>query len=355
MKKKDYGEIMTLISDIFRNKAKNHLVESVKSSLTEYISDPVYGKPDITVEDALVFLIVNDLLTYLSVVKNQVIIGLDRYQGISAIIRSLERELKLEPLPEEITGLYSLIESENTLVFRNIMSSLESFITNDISTDDNDLGGTMQSLLPFKTRKKLAANYTFRDITLFLAQLLDRDTGCRIIDPFAGSGRLLTAILPGLLRKHGKEFVIRGIELFPLSARLAKCQIAITLAKIHAVNHLTRVVLTKGDAFQELNESSNKPIMEFFKDDKKREKSIKYDLVIMNPPYTRYNLLPRFYRDFLEKRFVNYGDYFGKHAGLHIYAMFLADEHLASNGRLVAVLPASILYSKYTEKFKPFL
>ena len=69
--KNTYTEIVALISDYLTTKANKSLIRAIKDKLGNYISDSIYGNPGINIEDALVFLLANDLFTYFSFCKDQ--------------------------------------------------------------------------------------------------------------------------------------------------------------------------------------------------------------------------------------------------------------------------------------------
>lgn len=69
----------------------------------------------------------------------------------------------------------------------------------------------------------------------------------------------------------------------------------------------------------------------------------KADLVIMNPPFTRQERLPKDYKNALMKRLQGYEDYLHRQLGLYGYFIFLADKFTKESGRIAFVLPASVL------------
>jgi len=69
----------------------------------------------------------------------------------------------------------------------------------------------------------------------------------------------------------------------------------------------------------------------------------KYDVVIMNPPFTRQERLPEDYKDALFQRFSEYRDYLHGQLGLYGFFILLADRFLKEDGRMALVLPATVL------------
>lgn len=66
-------------------------------------------------------------------------------------------------------------------------------------------------------------------------------------------------------------------------------------------------------------------------------------MVIMNPPFTRQERLPKDYKNALMKRLQGYEDYLHRQLGLYGYFIFLADKFTKESGRIAFVLPASVL------------
>jgi type I restriction-modification system DNA methylase subunit len=51
----------------------------------------------------------------------------------------------------------------------------------------------------------------------------------------------------------------------------------------------------------------------------------KYDTIIMNPPFTRQERLPNYYKDILEKRFSSYSEYHSGCMGYYAWFLLLAN------------------------------
>ncbi|MEM3840156.1 MAG: N-6 DNA methylase [Candidatus Bathyarchaeia archaeon] len=72
----------------------------------------------------------------------------------------------------------------------------------------------------------------------------------------------------------------------------------------------------------------------------------KADVIIMNPPFTRQERLPKEYKNALTKRLKGYEDYLHGQLGLYGHFILLADKFVKDGGRLALVLPATILRVK---------
>ncbi len=193
--------------------------------------------------------------------------------------------------------------------------------TNDL---DNDLLGTvLQMSLDSKIRKVRAVNYTQN--AEILMELVNINYAVdNIIDPFVGSGRLITAVIDKL---HGntsnlKEIVINDI--MPSSVLVAYTRI---MHKIEFKNKPV-VIATYGDAF--VMARCNK----------------KYSLIVINPPFTRSMHIENKIRANL-LHLINEQSL--GHAGLHVWAIILATKIIRNNGQLFAILPSSILLSQYAK------
>ncbi len=82
------------------------------------------------------------------------------------------------------------------------------------------------------------------------------------------------------------------------------------------------------------------------------------ELVIMNPPFTRFQRLARFgedYPDELRSRFTAYSDYIDGRMPYCNYFLLLADKFLVPEGRVAAVLPATILRGDSSNGIRRFL
>jgi hypothetical protein len=75
----------------------------------------------------------------------------------------------------------------------------------------------------------------------------------------------------------------------------------------------------------------------------------KYDVTIMNPPFTRQERMPEDYKKALLERFKEYREYIGGQMGYFGYFALLADRFLKDEGRIAFVLPATTLHVRSSE------
>lgn len=230
----------------------------------------------------------------------------------------------------------------NTIEFQNLLT-IDTF------------GSILQNILCDSARKRFAANYTDLKPSILLAELSIEPEMKKLIDPFGGSGRLLfdslnilnlsEDIQENIDKLYLNEIFLPAIQLFYLKLLINIIQRGNTELSL-----LGNVNVSLGDAFHNFNNST----LPFLGKNPNTNLST-FNLVIMNPPFTRQGLLGKDYRTFLAQRFIQYKTYLNKHMGLHGYALFLAHELLAPGGIIAAVLPASTIISGYGEGLKKFL
>jgi len=233
----------------------------------------------------------------------------------------------------------------------------------------------VQKIIPQKKRKSLASYYTINIGTELMAKLaseyyksvLSHKKGkITIADLFLGSGRTLTKAI----KKIGPENIAKvyGIEPYFLSALVAYS------ALIQATNGKADVKVINGDAFkiisealakstkstQDISQPKQRDLFSFISKQERKNnlEECRADIVLTNPPFTRWSNLPVKYRNEL----IDIIKYLGysmllerKDSSLQILSMFLVDYVLNDEGLVVAVLPASTFYTKAGEGYKRLL
>jgi tRNA1(Val) A37 N6-methylase TrmN6 len=249
------------------------------------------------------------------------------------------------------------------------------------------LGKVFHELIPFEVRKAVAAFYTNNEAAEILAQLAIDKADAKVLDLACGSGTLLVAAYRRkrelLLREKGeftfedhKRFLeqdLTGIDIMPFAAHMAVVHLALqALAAGHEAEKVRIAVwdsteLEPGQTIpaisRELKAAYRRPTLELFFEGKPPTEEAyvekgavtlegiggeqipleKADVVIMNPPFTRHQRIPKMYKDALTRRFSENSEYLHGQMGYHGYFILLADKFLKNNGRLALVLPASIL------------
>ncbi len=226
-----------------------------------------------------------------------------------------------------------------------------SYIESELSKENIPIRGSqvqIQKLIPPDERKRLAAYYTINQGIDFMEKMVFEylkvcgKQKIVIADPFLGSGRTLTPAI----RKIGTQKLekVWGIEPLPLPALVAYASL------LQAVNGKKEIVkVITGDTFKEIprnlktNNGSELP---------------RADIILTNPPFTRWKYLEKNYRAYLLKAIseLGYGNYITRREeSLQTLSLFLADHVLNNNGLLVSVLPASTFYTIYGRGYKSLL
>ena len=226
-----------------------------------------------------------------------------------------------------------------------------SFILSELPKEENSLiecQVQVQKYIPPDNRKKLAAYYTINQGINFMANMVNEYLkNCKkqkivLADPFLGSASILTAVI----KKIGTEKLQRvwGIELLPLPALVAYASL---LDAVKGRRDLITVIT--GDTFKEITQAFN---------NNTQFELPKADIILTNPPFTRWKYLEKSYREYLLRIISELGfkEYVTRREdSLQTLSMFLADHALNNGGLLVSVLPASTFYTIYGRGYKSFL
>jgi hypothetical protein len=228
-----------------------------------------------------------------------------------------------------------------------ILGELIEEAKNSLSTDsilNNQIG--VQRLIDPEARKRLAAYYTKAEGLELMAQATAEYTKINsypivLADPFLGSGLTITEVLKRL--DSSKVRKVWGIEPHPLAALVACCSILYFLK-----GDGSKLKVSLGDAFHKVNKNpsglSSGSVSH--KDSEKGEA----DVILTNPPFTRWELLGVSQRSFLKELVwgLGYSRYLRrKQLNLQLVSLFIIDLFLRNKGLLVSVLPASTFYTIY--------
>ena len=251
------------------------------------------------------------------------------------------------------------------------------------------LGKVFHELIPFNIRKAVAAFYTNNEAAEILAQLAIDKPDAKVMDLAVGSGTLLVAAYRRkreLLQKSKGAFELpedhrrflehdlTGVDIMPFAAHLAVMHLS--LQALLSETEKVRIAVWDSTELKpgmkipvissELKAAYKKPTLDMFKEGRfpAREAYIKKgaitlegmgeeeiplekaDLVIMNPPFTRQERLPKEYKSALAKRLSEYKKYMHGQLGLYGLFVFLADRFVKKDRRIAFVLPATILRVK---------
>ena len=260
------------------------------------------------------------------------------------------------------------------------------------------LGKVFHDLIPFETRKAVAAFYTNNEAAELLAQLSIDGSDAKVMDLACGSGTLLVAAYHRkreLLEESGGYFGLEehrrfleedltGIDIMPFAAHLAVVHLSLQ-SPVYETEKVRVAVwdsteLEPGQTIpaihKELREAYKRPPLDAFLKGKPSFEEEAYvkkgavtaegvggeaigleeaDVVIMNPPFTRQERLPKEYKNALDDRLKNYKDKLHGQLGLYGYFIFLADSFLKQGGRLALVLPATVLRISSTQGVRDLL
>jgi len=227
------------------------------------------------------------------------------------------------------------------------------------------LGRIFHEFLPPDTRKQLGAFFTRPVAAEILAVLSIDDRKERVLDPACGSGTLLVAAYRrkgslGKMRSHKimVEQELTGIDVMPFATHLAALNL--TLQSPLETTNKTRIGV--GNALLLGAKSKVATLTEWAKAFGAEVASVdmdstlsrqppftlqKVDTVIMNPPFTRKELLKPemkggLYTEFGEQ---NYWAYFIR----------LADSLLGKGGKIAAVLPRDFFRGEYSRSVRDYL
>lgn len=179
-------------------------------------------------------------------------------------------------------------------------------------------------------RKASGAYYTAAPLARALVGWALRRAGDAVLDPAAGAGVFLTAAVERLTRLGAAEPTIYGIEKHPEAAAAAREAVAAMGAETASVR--------AGD-FLEL-EASALPAV---------------DAVVGNPPFVRYQRLPRERRELAARRAAAAGVQLDALAGSWAGFVIHAGSFLKPGGRLAMLLPSEVGHARYAREVIAYL
>lgn len=260
------------------------------------------------------------------------------------------------------------------------------------------LGKVFHELIPLEVRKPVAAYYTLEEAAQILAELTIEKDSDKIMDPACGSGTLLAAAYNQKKRKLAHTFKeadhkrfleqdITGIDIMAFAAHLSTIHLAIQgpifeTEKVRIAIH-DSTTLKPGDKIPSISFVLPRARIQRKMDDFRgtpssaRKEMVRagvvstegqlklgelqvdiIDTILMNPPFTRFQRLATFdenYTQTLANQFSAYSKYIDRRMPYSTYFIFLADRFLDNDGRIGAVLPATMLRGDSTRGFRDFL
>ena len=259
------------------------------------------------------------------------------------------------------------------------------------------LGRVFHDLIPFNIRKAVAAFYTNNEAAEMLAGLTIDKADTTVMDLACGSGTLLVAAYRrkrellqcgknGISLEDHKRFLehdLTGVDIMPFAAHLAVMHLSLQ-ALLHETEKVRVAVWDSTELkpnmnipaiASELKAAYRKPTLDMFKDKfvipkdahiKKGAVTLegvggqeipleKVDLVIMNPPFTRQERLPKEYKESLFRRLGEYKSQLSGQLGLWGYFLLLADRFVKKEGRIALVFPSRPLSAKSATQIRKFI
>ena len=286
-------------------------------------------------------------------------------------------------IPNEVFFIKML----NAIVL-GIKSLRAEYITHDLA------GRFFHELIPHEVRKVLAAFYTHPNAADLLAGLLIESHEDTAIDPACGSGTLLVAAYKrkqwlyekmfgyaNQAQMH-KDFIekdITGIDIMPFAAHIST--INLTMQNIEQVTNVVRFATRDslelasplnrsrvedfGIDIEGYNETIQGTIFKIYESKKIKKGAINpegeslgfkltlSDVVIMNPPYSDREKMPKAWKDKLNQN-TTLNQYCGNLVNLWGYFLVLGDLLVKENGLVGSVIPINFARGQASEKIREF-
>jgi len=341
---------------------------------------------------ASAYLLINQLLFYhvLAARKPEMFeqIDVDRIKKPADLNRYFKKVLHINYRTIFSYDVASRISSNFIEQIKSILNVIKGLSPEKVGGDL--LGTIFHDLIPFDVRKTVAAFYTNVLIAELLAWLSIESHNAKVADLAVGSGGLLVASYRRkrhLLEQERKftfndhkrflEEELLGVDVMPFAANVAACHLALqapeyftdkvniaiwdstelepgeTIPSIAALKFVLRGQMEL-DLFTK-SQPEVKGVVSLTGLKPEEIRLEKQDVIIMNPPFTRQERIPKEYKTILFERFLKYKDYLHGQLGYYGYFIFLADKFLKENGRIALVLPATILMAKSCQGIRKFL
>jgi type I restriction-modification system DNA methylase subunit len=347
---------------------------------------------------AATYLLVNQIIFYhvLSTANPQLeAIDEGKIRKPVDLLRYFEAVLKIDYTSVFGFDVASKLPESATDIIKRIVVVVKALAPEKIGHDV--LGKVFHELIPFNIRKAVAAFYTNNEAAELLASLSIDKPDATVIDLACGSGTLLVAAYrrkrellhcgsKGISLEDHKRFLehdLTGVDIMPFAAHLAVMHLSLQ-ALLHETEKVRVAVwdstqlkpnMSIPAIFSELKAAYRKPTLDMFRDKfvipedahiKKGAVTLegvggqeipleKVDLVIMNPPFTRQERLPKEYKDGLSKRLGEYKSELSGQLGLWGYFLLLADRFVKEGGRIALVYPSRPLSAKSARQIRKFI
>jgi predicted RNA methylase len=236
-------------------------------------------------------------------------------------------------------------------------------------------GRIYQESIPPETRKNLGAFFTNPVAARILAYLAVERWDDRVLDPACGSGTLLAsayeakmekALAQGIDRRRAHELFIKehitGIDIMQFSKSMTSVNLA-----LQEVEAPIEPAILWGDGIEKMvsaikvdaDDPPQQASLYDFIVERDRKKYLKhllpregFDVVIMNPPFTRRERIPKDERKRLEKML---GKIVKGKVGYWAYFFVASDNVIRVGGRLAAVTPEEFFVGSSAESVRRYL
>ncbi|MBU8901664.1 MAG: N-6 DNA methylase [Victivallales bacterium] len=185
------------------------------------------------------------------------------------------------------------------------------------------------------TQKLRGGYYTPKEIARFLSKWAITKETQKILEPSCGDGNFIEEAILRFkelgVDEKGLKGRIKGVELIEEEALKAKIR-----AKKLGVNSTT---IVNSDFFHYLNS----------------KKASRYDVVLGNPPFIRYQNFPEEHRELAISMMEKLGLKPNKMTNIWVPFLVISSSLLKSDGRLAMVIPAELFQVKYAAETRVFL
>ena len=173
--------------------------------------------------------------------------------------------------------------------------------------------------------------YTPPDLTVFLAKWVKEIDPARVLEPSCGDGEFFGALATV---KGFKKSTIVGFELDAVEAKKASArarEIGLSSTKVFPTDFLRWAY----DNFEDT--------------------AVRFDAVLGNPPFVRYQYLPEPFQIIAQEIFEKLKLPFTKHTNAWVPFILASMELLRPGGRLAMVVPAEIMHVTHAQSLRSYL
>lgn len=330
-------------------------------SLEEKVKDKAMARDLSAVAcDLAAYVLVNQILLYHLLTSPLDLLPLQKLDDLGDLKTNFSEVMKVDYKAVYHVDVVSNLPKASLSHINKIILAIRYIKSESIPHDL--LGRLFHEFLPFETRKQLATFYTRPIAAEILANLAVQEPKGVIIDVACGSGTLLVSAYRRKryldLQNTHKNIVekdIFGIDIMPFAAHLAALNL--TLQDLNQITNSVNVGV--GNALDLETGSKISGQLNMFSVSKKRadadlEEKTHFTLpknvrlVIMNPPYTDRKRIT-------EGMLGGKVDAFTRAQNYWAYFIKLADDLLAKDGRIAAVLPRLFLAGSFSREIREWL